>query len=425
MTATHRAHATLEALLEPIDGLKPYPGNARRGDVDVIARSLEVNGQYRPVVANRRNRQVLAGNHTLAAARQLGWTHVAVSWVDVDDEAAARIVLVDNRSNDVAGYDEAALAELLGTLPDLDGTGFTDADYAALLGDDEPSALTDVDDVPDAPAEPISGGGQVWQLGAHRLLVGDSTDVDAVTALLDGDQVGCVWTDPPYGVSYVSRGARAMTIANDGAGDMPELLSGMAATVSAVCRAGTPVYVAHADPFRSVLEQALAGVGISVRQNLIWVKHALVLGRADYHYRHEPVLEGEVAVTHESVAYGFTPDGEGRLGRGGPHWHGDDRSSTVFEVPRPARSVEHPTMKPVELVRQMIENSCPPGGLVLDLFGGSGSTLIAAHHRKARSALVELDPAYADVICRRWQEHTGVVPVDATSGEAVDFTART
>lgn len=180
--------------------------------------------------------------------------------------------------------------------------------------------------------------------------------------------------------------------------------------------------------------------GLLVRQNLVWVKTSLVLGRADYHYRHEPILEAEVpaddeapdaeavdtelevVTTHEPVLYGFTPGGKGRLGRGGDRWHGDNKQSTVFEVPKPTRNGEHPTMKPTELIGRMLANSCPVGGLVLDLFGGSGSTMIAAHHHRSRSALVELDPRYADVICRRWQEHTGILPILARTGELVDFT---
>jgi DNA modification methylase len=164
--------------------------------------------------------------------------------------------------------------------------------------------------------------------------------------------------------------------------------------------------------------------GIRHRQSLVWVKNSLVLGRADYHYRHEPILEGQVAPPDDDwqpIAYGFAEGGEGRLGRGGPNWFGDNKSSTVFEVARPTANAQHPTMKPVELITRMIRNSCPPGGIVLDLFGGSGSTLIAAHQLGLRAVLVELDPKYADVICRRYEEHTGVFP-RSWYGESVSFT---
>ena len=143
---------TLSALAVPIDSLTPYQDNPRRGDLEAIKESLAVNGQYRPIVANRRTGEVLAGNHTLRAAEQLGWTRIAVTWVDVDDETARRIVLVDNRSNDLAGYDDALLASILEDLPDLEGTGYDQAALAELLaGRDDPIALTDPDEAAPLP----------------------------------------------------------------------------------------------------------------------------------------------------------------------------------------------------------------------------------------------------------------------------------
>ena len=243
--------------------------------------------------------------------------------------------------------------------------------------------------------------------------------------MLGGEAPVCVWTDPPYGVSYVGKTADALTIENDGRSDLEELLRGAFATLASVCAPGAAVYVAHADSARHVFESELTRAGVRVRQCLIWVKNSLVLGHSDYHYKHEPVLFGvtEYIEEHDPVLYGFTP-GQGRLGRGGTHgWVGDNSQTTVFEVAKPPRNAEHPTMKPVALIEAMLVNSCPKGGLVLDLFGGSGSTLIAAHRLGMRAALVELDPRYADVICRRYQEHTGIMPVRA--GVAVDFMGAT
>lgn len=424
---------TLSAHTAPIGDLQHYHSNPRRGNLDAIKDSLARHGQYRPIVANKRTSQVLAGNHTLAAARDLGWAEIAVTWVDVDEDAAARIVLVDNRTNDLAEYDDSSLLDLLQSLPSLDGTGYDTTALAELLASasEEPTALTDPDEAPSPPQEdPHSQEGDVWLLGPHRVLCGDSTDAGAVALMLDGDQPDCVWTDPPYGVSYVGRTADALTIQNDGKGDLPELLLGAFSTLAAVCRPGAPVYVAHADTERMIFEQSMLDAGLLVRQNLVWVKNALVLGRSDYHYKHEPILEGQVAAEddegsgpdHEPLLYGFTPGGSGRLGRGGPNWLGDDKQTTVFDFPKPKRSAEHPTMKPTELVVAMLKNSCAPGGLVLDLFGGSGSTLIAAHHHRARAALVELDARYVDVICRRYQEHTGTLPILEATGKTHDFT---
>ncbi|MHA7620252.1 DNA methyltransferase [Cellulosimicrobium cellulans] len=420
----------LQHLAEPVESLRLYEGNPRRSVVPKIADSLTANGQYRAVTARLATREVLAGNAVLQAAQSLGWTHLAVEWLDVDEVAAARIVLVDNRLSDLATYDDDALAALLEGMPDLDGTGWTEAEVAELLADrSEPVALTGVDEPAPVPSLPRSVLGDVWQLGESLLLVGDATDTPAVAAMLDGRVPDCVWTDPPYGVAYVGGTADALTILNDHPEDLPSLLLGAFSTAVKVCRPGAPVYVAYAAIEGMSFEAALRQAGVLVRQQLVWVKNALVLSRADYHYRHEPILEGQTPgedadepLTHELLAYGFAPGGAGRLGRGGPHWYGDNRQTTVFEIAKPKRNAEHPTMKPVDLVLAMLRNSCPPGGLVLDLFGGSGSTLIAAHHHRARAALVELDPRYADAICRRWQEHTGVLPIHRETGRAVDFT---
>ena len=423
-------HETLASLVVPIDDVRPYAHNPRRGDLEAIKESLRQHGQYRPVVASVRTSEILAGNHTWQAAKALGWEHIAVSWVDVDDEEAARIVLVDNRTNDIAGYDDAALAELLSSLPDLTGTGYDGAFLAELLPGEEPAALTDVDAAAPVPKEDHTYRlGDVWHLGDSLLLVGDATDTDAVLAVLGDERADCVWTDPPYGVNY---SGAAGQIKNDSSEDLPDLLSGAFRTIVTATRPGAPVYVAYADTEGPAFQTAMMSAGIRVRQHLVWVKNTLVLGHSDYQWRHDPIWAGHTpaedkdfedptALTHEGLVYGYAPGGEGRLGRGGPGWYGGHDATTVFEVPKPPRNPDHPTMKPVELITRMLTNSCPPGGLVLDLFGGSGSTLIAAHHHRARAFLVELDERYADAICRRWQEHTGILPV--REGEPIDFLA--
>lgn len=423
----HAAADTLTSLLVPVDQLRPYSRNPRRGRVDVLTDSLRENGQYRPVVANQRTGEVLAGNHTLAAALELGWTEIATTWVDVDDETAARIVLIDNRASDLAGYDDQALADLLASLPSLTGTGYDEQAFAELLAstEDRP-ALTDPDDVPDTPADPLSRPGDVFVLGGqHRLMCGDATDPDAVATLLDGlEHVDAVWTDPPYGVAYV--GGTGLRIEND---DLDEdglrgLLDGAFARVAEVLRPGGVFYVCSpSGALETVFRAALDGAGLRLRQQLVWVKDRFVLGRQDYHGRHETILHGWgdgadpmdpplYDDAHGTVLYGWA-DGAGHT------WEGGRRQDTVWEIPRPARSDVHPTMKPVELVRRGIENSTRPAGVVLDLFGGSGSLLIAAYGAGRRSLSMELDPKYVDVICRRWQEHTGLQPV--RDGQPVDF----
>lgn len=408
--------ATLEKLTVRISDLKHYSKNARQGDLTVIKESLQRHGQYRPVVVRTGSNEILAGNHTVMAARELGWMHIAATFIDVDDDEAARIVLIDNRSNDLADYDDTALAELLASLDgDLAGTGYTLDDYddlidalndADLAGLDT-DLLGDPDDAPELPVEPRSKPGDVFQLGRHRVICGDSTSPEVLAKLIDGAPADLLWTDPPYGVEYVGKTDDALTIQNDGAEDLDALLQAAFKTALAGLKPGAPVYVAHSDTRRISFETALTDNGYLVRQNLIWVKNTLVMGRSDYHYKHEPIL------------YGFTPDGEGRLGRGGERWYGDHKQTTVIEVDKPQRNGLHPTMKPTELILANLANSLRPGGLVLDMFGGSGSTLIAAHQHGSSARLIELDPRYVDVICMRYQQLTGDIPV--LEGEPVDF----
>lgn len=379
-----------------VDDLTPFEGNPRVGDVEAIAESLRVNGQYRPLVVRAETNEILAGNHTWKAAKSLGWATVKVSYLhELTDEQARRIVLADNRYSDLASYDEQALAALLASVSDLAGTGYDEASVDALLasltGAEDSPALTDPDDVPELPEAAQSRVGQVWSLGRHRLLVGDATG--DLSALMQGDLADLVLTDPPYNVNY--EGGTGLKIQNDKllADDFRNLLEAAFGNASAVAKAGAGIYIFHADSERVNFQCAAESVGWTVRQNLVWVKSSLVMGRQDYHWQHEPIL------------YGW-------LTGGAHHWYGDRKQTTVIEWEKPAKNAEHPTMKPVGLVAYLLGNSSKPGDIVLDLFGGSGSTLIACHQAKRTARLVELDPKYADVILRRYMEHTGDTPTD-------------
>lgn len=337
--------------------LNTFHRNPRRGDVAKIAESLRRHGQYRAIVVNEgtltgRPMEVLAGNHTLMAARSLDWERIDAAIVDVSEEDAAAIVLADNRLADLGGYDSTDLHALLSGLDSFDGTGYTSTDLAALEQVlFPPVPRTDPDDAPSVPADPITRVGQVWALGGHRLLVGSSTDLDAVRRLCGDVQPDCVWTDPPYGVDYVGKTKEALTITNDGTLGLMDLLTSAFQTVAEVCKPGAPVYIAcPPGPEFQTFTLAMDAAELRWRQTLIWVKNAMVLGRSDYHYRHEPIL------------YGFTPGGLGRRGRGGTNWLGDHKQTSIFEVDRPARSKDHPTMKPVALIAAMLANSLPPGG---------------------------------------------------------------
>ncbi len=285
-----------EAKLVAIKRLKPYGRNPRRGNVEAIRESLRENGQYRPVVVRRGSWEVLAGNHTLKAAREEGWTELWATFVSCDDEQAKRIVLVDNRSNDLAGYDEEALVEMLRELPDLAGSGYDQAAVDELIASttvlpDEPPP----DDAPDPPDEPETKPGDLYALGEHRLLCGDATSTTDTERLMGGARAALMWTDPPYGVSYVGKTRDRLTILNDhkGAEALGAFLADAFAMADGALDDGAAIYIAHPAGALSVifgvrfLEQ-----GWHLHQTLVWVKDSMVLGHADYHYKHEPILFG-------------------------------------------------------------------------------------------------------------------------------------
>lgn len=416
--------------LVDVDSLLPHPENPRRGDVAAIAESIEVNGFYGAVIAQRSTRRILVGEHRVTAARLEGATVVPVLWVDVDDDHARRIVLVDDRTSDLAETDTAALAEILAILATTDGgargSGYDEQTVADILAAAAtPPAETDVDDVPDTPAHAVSREGDVWHLGPHRLVCGSATNLADVRAALDNRPAAMVFTDPPYGVDYT--GGTGLKIAND---DLTaeqlraDLLEPAFRVIREVLLPGGAFYVCSpSGALETTFRLALDAARLPMRQQLVWVKNRFVLGRADYHGQHESMLYGwrldgepphpaHFADEHHTVLYGWAAGAA-------HHWDGGRAQSTVWEYDRPARSAEHPTMKPVDLVQRAILNNTHAGALVLDPFGGSGSTLIACHHAGRVAALVELDPVYVDVICRRWEEHTGIVPV--RDGEATSF----
>jgi DNA modification methylase len=408
----------LEHLAINIDEIHTHPANVRQGDVGAICESLKAHGQYRAIVFQQSTRRILAGNHTWKAAKALGWTQIAATPVICDDQQALRILLADNKANDLASYDEPELIELLKQLADTDegllGTLFDEDELDSLIEDNSHFELpTDVDDVPDK-APSITNAGDVWLLGKHKVMCGDSTNGEQVKVLMGGLEADLVWTDPPYGVAIVG-GNRGLSpeerkakggkeIQNDELDfdSLKEFLTKAFKAGYEVTKKGGCWYVAApAGNIFQAFSIPLTELGVW-RHTLVWVKDSLVMGRADYHYR------------HESIFYGWK---EGAAHQAPP----DRKQDTVWEIPRPHRSTEHPTMKPVELIAKAIKNSTNQNQIVLDLFGGSGSTLIAAEETNRIGYLMELDPQYVDVICARYQKHTGQQPVLAATGEAHDF----
>lgn len=250
--------------------------------------------------------------------------------------------------------------------------------------------MTDPDDVPDPPAEPITRSDDLWLLGRHRLVCGDATDPAVLERLMAGAPADLLLTDPPYNVAYQGSTPDQLTIANDRM-DEPAYRRFLAAALIAAkahLRPGGAFYLWHADLHGLTARAACADAGLTVRQCLVWVKSALVLGRFDYHWRHEPCL------------YGWA-DGAAHT------WLGDRAQTTVLEFDKPARSEDHPTMKPVGLFAYLVGNSCPPGGVVLDPFAGSGTALVAAERTGRSACLVELDPRYCDVVVHRFMDFVG------------------
>jgi DNA modification methylase len=514
----------------PVAELRIYHRNPRVGNVDRIAESLRVNGQYKPVVVNigthtGRALEVLAGNHTLKAARDLGWDTIAAVTVDVDDDQAARIVLADNRTADLATHDDRLLLELLADLPDLDGTGYDPGDLdelEALLngetdnGSDAPTSLTDPDDIPNA-AEPdaptVTQLGDLWHLGPHRLLCGDSTNPHDVARVVDGATLTLIHADPPYGM-----GKEADGVLNDNLYG-PKLdefqMRWWNAWLPALTDNGSAYIWGNApDLWRLWWVGGLAHDDLLVRNELVWDKGSAIgmrsplehsypngterclflmrgqqflgsLNQDDFWEGYEPLrawLEAErnkagwtnrdvnsltgtqmaghwfsrsqfapISVDHyralQAVAAGraFTKD-YGELfdemfpdvkGGGNAHRRAlsakmrEDRTyfdnahdvmRDVWEFPRVTGDERHghATPKPVAMVERAFKSSSQPGDTIGVPFGGSGPEFIAAHRLGRVAVAIELEPRYVDVICRRYQEHTGTLPT--RDGEPHDFT---
>jgi len=317
-------------------------------------------------------------------------------------------VIADNKLALNAGWDEELLALELGELQagefDLGLTGFSEDELADLLNlAVEEEGLTDPDAVPEPPADPVTKPGDIWVCGEHLLMCGDSTSFEHMEALCQDRLVDMWITDPPYNVAYEGKTKDSLTIQNDAMndGDFRQFLRDAYSAADSVMKEGAVFYIWHADSEGYNFRGAATDVGWKVRQCLIWKKQTMVMGRQDYHWQHEPCL------------YGWK-EGAGHL------WASDRKQTTILEFDRPSRNKEHPTMKPVELIEYQILNNTKGRDLVLDSFGGSGSTMIAAQKNGRVARLMELDPIYCDVIVKRWQEYTGQQAVRLESDEKFD-----
>jgi hypothetical protein len=398
--------ANLIPLATPLDQLHTMPGNPRRGDVEAVARSLERFGQLKPIVA-RADGTVIAGNHTLMAARQLGWPELAVVRTDHDDATAKAFALADNRTSELGTYDEQALLDLLNEVNAVDPSLLAAASFAATDLDDllarlapPPEVLTDPDAVPDtAPA--ITATGDVWRLGPHRLICGEceAALVDIAPASVD-----LLLTDPPYGVNErTDRGSKGRGGGFRGKrGEIPAL------DFAPVHGDDHPFSPAHLFGYERLVLFGANYYAAALPPSPSWIVWDKIDG-----------------LTSDKREVGIDDNADVELAwtnLGGPARLIAHRWKGVVKGSEHGQRRVHPTQKPVALMSRIIEWRTDPGAHVLDPYAGSGSTLIAAHTTGRRCTAIEYEPAYCDVIARRYQEATGVAPVNEATGAEHDFT---
>ena len=376
------------------------PANARKHNernIDAIVASLARFGQQKPIVIDKAN-VVRAGNGTLQAARSLGWTHVDCVRSKLDGADASAYAIADNRTAELAEWDDDVLAATLEGLQlegMLDVTGFDDDELAELLKQVGAEVGEVVEDeVPEPPADPITKPGDLWILGNHRLLCGDSTNIQHVERLMDGQKADMVFTDPPYGVAYEGghNDKKRQQIQNDAleGKDLTSLFHGALTAAITVTAEHAPFYVWFASGKSVETFAAFAELPLKLRAVIQWYKVRSGLG----------AFMSQYIPNCKPCIYAFKAGCS-------PQWYGPTDEKTVWELQKESRNEFHPTQKPVELPERAINNSSKKGQLVLDLFGGSGSTLIACERQHRHARLMELDPAYCDVIVKRWETLTG------------------
>ena len=396
----------IELLL--VSSLIPYARNSRTHSdeqVTQIAASIREFGFTNPVLIDS-NGTIIAGHGRVMAAKKVGLTEVpCLRLHHLSPSQIRAYVIADNKLALNAGWDDEMLKAELLTLQEegfnTDLTGFSDDELNALLNSEIIEGQTDPDEIPEPPVEPITKLGDIWVLGNHRLMCGDSTSIDNAKRLMHNSLADLLITDPPYNVALGmdetpkeakkrNRRTDGLTIQNDKMNDEDflQFLCDVYTTADTVMNEGAVFYIWHADSEGLNFRKAAFQAGWKIRQCLIWNKNSLIMGRQDYQWKHEPCL------------YGWKD--------GAAHYWGSDRTqTTILEFNKPSRNGVHPTMKPVELFEYQIKNSSKPNAIVLDLFGGSGTTAIVCEKTGRKARLMELDPKYCDVIVKRWEDFTG------------------
>lgn len=431
-----------------IKTLVPYDKNPRNNKeaVDKVAESIKEFGFKNPIIVDGDN-ILIAGHTRYLAAKKLKLKEVPVIKVtDLSPEQVKAFRITDNKTSEFAGWDYGLLAQefddLKGSGFDLLLTAFAEEEINAIMDDNEIITSDIVEDDFDmnetlSQPEPTAKEGNIWQLGKHRLMCGDSTSHKDVGLLMGGEKADMVFTDPPYNVAYEGKTEDALKIQNDSMGDKQfyQFLYDVYETMLDVTKEGGGIYVCHADSEGANFRMAMKDVGWELKQCLVWVKNVLVMGRQDHHWKHEPILYGwKPGAAHcwyggrkqttvlqagptvdiKPVAGGFeliVDVGINNIVIKVPEYEVvsviDDSLTSIWYFDKPLRNAEHPTMKPIGIPARAIRNSSRYNDIVLDTFGGSGSTLIAAEQTGRQCRMMELDPIYCDVIINRWEEFTG------------------
>lgn len=386
----------------PIGAIRPYEHNAKlhpSEQIEQIKNSICEFGMNDPIGVW--HEEIVEGHGRLIACKELGYEVVPIIRLDgLTDEQRRAYTLVHNKTTMNSDFNMETLEAELNKIDDIDmdALGFDDMNFS--IEEDTPQAQDDgFDEEP--PEEPMSKKGNIYRLGRHHLMCGDSCSIDDVEHLTGGKLIDLYLTDPPYNVALGIGGSvdearerhrrtDGLVIMNDKMDDdsFHQFLVDAFAAAEKVMKPGASFYIWHADNESYNFRGALRDVGLTLRQTLIWNKNTMTLGRQDYQWKHEPCL------------YGWK-DGASH------HWYNDRSQTTVIDMDKPSRSVDHPTMKPVPLFAYQIQNSTKPGDMVFDSFGGSGTTLIACEQLERTCYMMELDPRYVDVIIRRWETLTG------------------
>ena len=376
-----------------ISDIKPYQKNPRhKYDINKVAQSIKEFGFQQPIVVDRAG-VIIVGHGRYEAAKSLNLKTIPVTIADLSPEKAKAYRIADNKTNEYSDWDMGLLiqefTDLLDINYDLELTGF-DSDELEKLIVGEKEGLTDEDAVPETPEEPKAQLGDIYKLGKHKIICGDSTELNFYEKLLENHKIDLLITDPPYNVDYEGKTKEKLKIENDKKNDeeFQKFLDDFTFNTFEFMKGGASYYIFHADVNGLSFRQSLKNNNIQLRQNLIWVKNSMVMGRQDYQWKHEPIL------------YGWK-NGESHS------WYSDRKQTTLINYDRPTKSKLHPTMKPVGLIEYLIKNSSKSEDIVFDSFLGSGSTLLACEKTNRICYGIEFDPKYVDVIVKRWEQYTG------------------